>query len=665
VVLGHDGPTVRQQFDAGLAGIDHRLDGQRHTLAEFEAGAAAAVVQHLWILVESAPDAMPAVLANDRTAVFLDEFLNGLTDITKTLARRKFVDAKPHTVKGDLGQALRLDAGRTGKEHAARVAVKAILDDRDVYIDRISGFQFAVSGDTVTHDVVHGCANRLRKAAVIQGRRDGILHVGDITVAYLIDFISSYAGFDIICDHIQHVRRQATGISHLLLFVRGFDCHSHGKSSGVIGVVGRDRLWYKARALEAINPHVHRHITLGAPLEKGLRDGVYGGLTRRNNMADVSMRQMLEAGVHFGHQTRFWNPKMAPYIFGERNKIHIINLEKSLPLAREACAFIKATVADGGKVLFVGTKRAARESVRNNATNAGMPFVSYRWLGGMLTNYKTIRQSVKRLMMLEKMSEEGGFEGLTKKEILGLTREQEKLERSLGGIKEMTGLPDVLFVVDVDHEDIAVREARKLGIPVVAVVDTNCSPDDIDYVIPGNDDAMRAIELYAAMVADAVLDGKASLPEVALGEDEFVELDAEGNVKKSSGRKKKSGKKATVRKKVPARKVEKPAKEEASDAEPAPEAAAPDAEAPAAEAAAEEPATKEPAAEEPVVAEPVAEDAPAVEAADAKEADAEPAEKKVAKKAAKKTAKKAAKKTAKKVAKKAAKKTATKAADKD
>jgi len=355
-------------------------------------------------------------------------------------------------------------------------------------------------------------------------------------------------------------------------------------------------------------------------------------------MADVSMRQMLEAGVHFGHQTRFWNPKMAPYIFGERNKIHIINLEKSLPLAREACAFVKATVADGGKVLFVGTKRAARESVRTNATNAGMPFVSYRWLGGMLTNYKTIRQSVKRLMMLEKMSEEGGFDGLTKKEVLGLTREQEKLERSLGGIKEMTGLPDVLFVVDVDHEDIAVREARKLGIPVVAVVDTNCSPDDIDYVIPGNDDAMRAIELYAAMVADAVLDGKASLPEVALGEDEFVELDAEGNVKKSSGRKKKSGKKANVKKKVSAKKAVKPVAKE-----------------PVAEEA--------PAAEEPAVAEPVAEEAPAEEAK-AEETVAEEA-KPAAKKAAKKTAKKAAKKTAKKVAKKAAKKTATKAADKD
>ena len=341
-------------------------------------------------------------------------------------------------------------------------------------------------------------------------------------------------------------------------------------------------------------------------------------------MADVSMRQMLEAGVHFGHQTRYWNPKMAPFIFGERNKIHIINLEKSLPLAREACAFIKATVADGGKVMFVGTKRAARESIRNHATRAGAPFVSYRWLGGMLTNYKTIRQSVKRLLTLEKMAEEGGFEGLTKKEILGLSREQDKLERSLGGIKDMTGLPDVLFVVDVDHEDIAVREARKLGIPVVAVVDTNCSPDGIDYIIPGNDDAMRAIELYAAMVADAVLDGKASLPEVALGEDEFVELDEEGNVKKSSGRKKKGAKKATVKKKVPAKKVKAKAEE-----------------APAEEAKAEE--------------------APAEEA----KAEDTPAKKKVAKKAAKKTAKKAAKKTAKKVAKKAAKKTAKKAADKD
>jgi len=400
-------------------------------------------------------------------------------------------------------------------------------------------------------------------------------------------------------------------------------------------------------------------------------------------MADVSMRQMLEAGVHFGHQTRYWNPKMAPYIFGERNKIHIINLEKSLPLAREACAFVKATVADGGKVLFVGTKRAARESVRTQAQRAQMPFVSYRWLGGMLTNYKTIRQSVKRLMTLEKMAEEGGFEGLTKKEVLGLSREQEKLERSLGGIKEMTGLPDVLFVVDVDHEDIAVREARKLGIPVVAVVDTNCSPDGVDYVIPGNDDAMRAIELYAAMVADAVLDGKASLPEVALGEDEFVELDAEGNVKKATGRKKKAGKKATVKKKAPARKIaaakrdaveaearpvdEKPAEEVADkptgskDADRAEAKTDKPAEEKAAEAEAEKPAEEKAAEAE---AEKPAEEKAAVAEAE------KPAEEKAAvaeaeKPAAAKPARKVAKKTAKKAARKTAKKTATKTDDKD
>ena len=288
-------------------------------------------------------------------------------------------------------------------------------------------------------------------------------------------------------------------------------------------------------------------------------------------MADVTMRQMLEAGVHFGHQTRYWNPKMAPFIFGERNKIHIINLEKSLPLAREASAFVKATVADGGTVLFVGTKRAAREAVQAHAKRCDMPFVSQRWLGGMLTNYKTIRQSVKRLMTLEQMAEEGGFDGLTKKEVLGLSREQEKLERSLGGIKTMRSLPDVLFVVDVDHEDIAIREAKKLGIPVVAIVDTNCSPEGVDYIIPGNDDAMRAIELYSGLIADAVLDGKASLPEVALGEDEFVELDEDGKPKKTRAKKKngqeESGQESDVRKKASAKKVEPEAKVEA-EAEP-------------------------------------------------------------------------------------------------
>ncbi|MDH3275830.1 MAG: 30S ribosomal protein S2 [Gammaproteobacteria bacterium] len=377
-------------------------------------------------------------------------------------------------------------------------------------------------------------------------------------------------------------------------------------------------------------------------------------------MADVSMRQMLEAGVHFGHQTRYWNPKMAPYIFGDRNNIHIINLEKSLPLAREACAFVKATVADGGKILFVGTKRAAREAMRTQAERAEMPFVSYRWLGGMLTNYKTIRQSVKRLMTLEKMAEEGGFEGLTKKEILGLSREQEKLDRSLGGIKEMKSLPDVLFIVDVDHEDIAVREARKLGIPVVAIVDTNCSPDNVDYVIPGNDDAMRAIELYAAMVADAAIEGKASLPEVALGEDEFVELDAEGKVKKSTGRKKKAAKKGPAKKKAVIKKA--PSKKaKADDADSKADEKAADANEPDAkpvEAEAKEPDAK------PVEAEAKKPEAKPVEAKepDVKEAKADkaPAEKAADEKPAEKTAKKAAKKTAKKAAKSAPKKTAKK-----
>jgi small subunit ribosomal protein S2 len=392
------------------------------------------------------------------------------------------------------------------------------------------------------------------------------------------------------------------------------------------------------------------------------------------------MRQMLEAGVHFGHQTRYWNPKMAPFIFGERNKIHIINLEKSLPMARDAYAFIKTIVSDGGQVLFVGTKRAARDSIRGQAVRCEMPHVSHRWLGGMLTNYKTVRQSVKRLKELEQMAEDGGFDGLTKKEALGMTREQEKLERSLGGIKDMTGLPDVLFVVDVDYEDIAVREARKLGIPVVAVVDTNCSPDDVDYVIPGNDDAMKAIALYATLVADAVLDGKASLPEVALGEDEFVELDEEGKPKRSG--RKKAGRKPPRKAKVKSRAdVTRAAagdvKAEDAKAEDVKEAPAASAEQPVEDAKAEpaaEEARTEPAAEE-AKAEPAAEKAeaePAAEKAEAEPADEAPTEAAAAdkpaakKKAAKKkpAAKKAAAKKKPAAKKKAAKKTAKKAAAK-
>ncbi|MCC6171134.1 MAG: 30S ribosomal protein S2 [Gammaproteobacteria bacterium] len=253
-------------------------------------------------------------------------------------------------------------------------------------------------------------------------------------------------------------------------------------------------------------------------------------------MASVSMRQMLEAGVHFGHQTRFWNPKMAEYIFGERNKIHIINLEKTQPLFVEAAGFIRNVVADGGAVLFVGTKRSAREAVQREAGRCEMPYVNQRWLGGMLTNFKTVRQSIKRLSDLTEMKDSGTLERRGKKEGTMLRREMEKLERSLGGIKHMESLPDVIFVIDVGHENIAIHEARKLGIPVVAVVDTNCSPDSIDYVIPGNDDAMRAIQLYTIAMADAVIEGRSQVPQIAVGEDEFVELDEQGNPRPKSGR---------------------------------------------------------------------------------------------------------------------------------
>ncbi len=276
-------------------------------------------------------------------------------------------------------------------------------------------------------------------------------------------------------------------------------------------------------------------------------------------MPGVSMRQMLEAGVHFGHQTRFWNPKMAPFIFGERNKIHIINLEKTQPLYAEAANFIKGVIADGGTVLFVGTKRSAREAVQKEAERAGQPFVNQRWLGGMLTNFKTIRQSIKRLGEITELAGSGALEKRGKKEATQLRREMEKLERSLGGIKNMDSLPDAMFVIDVGHEKIAIHEAKKLGIPVVAIVDTNCTPDGIDYVIPGNDDAMRAIQLYANGIADAVLEGRQSVPAVAAGEDEFVELDEAGNPRKKSGRARQKPQ-AAVRKKAPARRRAPPAK---------------------------------------------------------------------------------------------------------
>jgi len=389
-------------------------------------------------------------------------------------------------------------------------------------------------------------------------------------------------------------------------------------------------------------------------------------------MPNITMRQMLEAGVHFGHQTRYWDPKMAPYIFGARGKIHIINLEKTLPLLVDSLNFIGSIAAKRGSVIFVGTKRAASKSVAEEATRCGMPYVSHRWLGGMLTNFRTIRQSIKRLRQIEKMEEDGSFARLLKKEVLQLTRERDKLEKTLGGIKDMKNLPSAMFVVDVGHEDIAVKEARKLGIPVIGIVDTNCSPNDIDYIIPGNDDAIRSIRLYTQLAADAVLEGRASVPHIEEG-DEFIELDEYGNPVKREAKTAKAkpaqAKKKAVAKKVVVKKapvvadspetapVEKAEaapveKTEAAPAEKAKAAPAEKAEAAPAEKAEAAPAEKaEAAPAEKAEAAPAekAEAAPAekAKAAPAEKAEAAPVKKAAAKKVAKKKVakKKVAKKT--------------------
>ena len=241
-------------------------------------------------------------------------------------------------------------------------------------------------------------------------------------------------------------------------------------------------------------------------------------------MPQITMRQMLEAGVHFGHQTRYWNPKMGPYIFGARGKIHIINLEKTVPLFNDAMNFISGVAQKRGTILFLGTKRSAREAIKEEAERCGMPFMNQRWLGGTLTNFRTVKKSVARLKELEAGETDGTFERLVKHEVLGLRRERDKLEASLGGIKDMNRLPDALFVIDIGHEDIAIKEAKKLGIPVIAVVDTNYNPELVDYAIPGNDDAIRAVQLYARAAADAVLEGKAAAPNSAtVREEEFTE----------------------------------------------------------------------------------------------------------------------------------------------
>lgn len=288
---------------------------------------------------------------------------------------------------------------------------------------------------------------------------------------------------------------------------------------------------------------------------------------------NVSMRELLEAGAHFGHRTRFWNPKMAEYIFGSRNKIHIINLEKTMPMLSDALNYIGKLAQNKARILFVGTKRAAQDSVREHAKRAGMPYVDHRWLGGMLTNYKTVRQSIFRLKELKKMRDEGAFNAMIKKEALMLTRELEKLDRSLGGIEDMGGLPDALFVIDVGFEHIAVEEARRLKIPVVGIVDTNNDPDNIDYIIPGNDDSMRAVDIYLRCVADAILDARqANTVGGGSSSSEFVEIIVEKAPKKADSKKVDSEKtepaaaKATEAKKAEVKKAE-PKKEEPKKAE--------------------------------------------------------------------------------------------------
>ena len=279
-------------------------------------------------------------------------------------------------------------------------------------------------------------------------------------------------------------------------------------------------------------------------------------------MAEVTMRQMLEAGVHFGHQTRFWHPKMGPYIFGERNKVHIINLEQTMPLFSDAINFVGKLAARKGTILFVGTKKAAQEVVRQEAMRCGMPWVDRRWTGGMLTNFKTVKQSIKRLRELELMQQDGTFDRLVKRESLTMTRELEKLNKGLAGIKNMGGLPDALFVIDIGHEKIAIAEAKKLGIPVVGIVDTNNDPQAVDYPIPGNDDAMRSIQLYAKAAADAILDSRMAIVEAAAEKgDEFVELDEAGDpVNLISG----DDDKKSPRKKTAARKTTAPPKKKAA-----------------------------------------------------------------------------------------------------
>ena len=332
-------------------------------------------------------------------------------------------------------------------------------------------------------------------------------------------------------------------------------------------------------------------------------------------MANVSMRDLLKAGAHFGHQTRYWNPKMAPFIFGARNKIHIIDLELTVPALDKAVAIVRGMAQNKNKVLFVGTKRAAAKIVKEQAERAGQPFVNHRWLGGMLTNWKTIRQSIKRLRELEAKMGDGTLEKISKKEALDLSRQLEKLDRSIGGIKDMGGLPDAIFVVDVNHENIAIQEANKLGIPVIGIVDTNSDPDGVDIVIPGNDDAIRAIELYSSAIADACIEGAAE----SLGKSDYVEVAddvAEDTPAVVVTEKKAAPKKAAPKKAAPKKPAAEETAVEAAPVEEAPAAETAAEEAPAKKAAPKKAPAKKAAPKKAAPKEVAAEDAPAADAAE-------------------------------------------------
>ncbi len=540
MVLGYDRPAVAKLLYMAFAGIDHGFDGEGHAGFQFEAGMGFAVVQNLGVVVVNTADAVAAVFAHHRVAAAFGQRLDGMTDIAKMGAGAHLFNAGLQAVVGGLDQTPGLDRGLTHEVHAAGIAMEVVFDEGDVDVDDIAVGEPFVAGDAMAHHLIDRGAHRFGETPIADIGGNGVLALDDMLIADPVEFVRGDAGAHVLSDDIQHFRGQASRDAHFLDVICTFDGDWHEGSSSVHLFIPYYCIRHGIQAIinSSKSTHVPAHVA-GCPA-RGLPHGARGGPTRTETivMATISMRSMLEAGVHFGHQTRFWNPKMAPYIFGHRNKIHIINLESTVPLLGEAENFLAKLSARGGRVLFVGTKRAARDVIPREAERCGMPYVSQRWLGGTLTNYATVRRSVKRLLELEAMAEDGTMDLLIKKETVKMHRELGKLEKSLGGIRSMESLPDALFVIDVGYEKIAVAEANKLGIPVVALVDTNNSPDGIDYVIPANDDAISAVTLFATAIAGAILSGRETLPIIEGDTDEFVE---EEEVRKLTERRPQTG----------------------------------------------------------------------------------------------------------------------------